>query len=280
MRSKPRFIKAFILLNIILLFSEAYAAKREVLYSSSNATFGPIWVFDDENGRRCLSFIPPEAPRFLQTCMYKNKPEQLIFNYAKMVLASLYVNPNPQKILILGLGGATIPKTLNKLVPNARIDIAEINPEIKQIAEKYFAFSTNENMHVFIKDGYDFIKTSAPNTYDLIIIDAYGKDHIPPSFLTVDFVKYIKNALSPSGVVAINTILNKEYYETVLRIYKSVFDKDLFDLNAENCKVILARNGALPSFDKIKKESSNWNDRFNALNVKTSWLINMFTKNQ
>ena len=45
-----------------------------------------------------------------------------------MMLGALLLNPDPHSILIIGLGGGTLPRTLEKLLPQADIDVVEIDP--------------------------------------------------------------------------------------------------------------------------------------------------------
>src|SRR5262245_53969623 len=74
---------------------------------------------------RCMLF---RARRGLgrESCMLMTDPDKLVFDYAPMMLSSLFLNPDPKKILIIGQGGGTLPMALKKLVPNAEIDVVEI----------------------------------------------------------------------------------------------------------------------------------------------------------
>ena len=62
-----------------------------------------------------------------QTCLDVNEPEKLVFSYTRMSFAGLLVNPEPERILVAGLGGGSIPMTLTDLFPDAQIDIVEID---------------------------------------------------------------------------------------------------------------------------------------------------------
>ena len=58
---------------------------------------------------------------------------------------------------MIGLGGATVAKALNILVPNARLDIVEINPAIPPIVADYFEFGETHKNHIFLADGLEFV---------------------------------------------------------------------------------------------------------------------------
>ena len=56
-------------------------------------------------------------------------------NYPQMMLGALFVNPAPQSVLIIGLGGGTIPRALRELLPETRIDVVEIDPAVVRVAQ-------------------------------------------------------------------------------------------------------------------------------------------------
>ena len=114
MALKLRSVVFFIgLLTCSVLAAETLHEERS-LYRDITVT--------QEGDRRCLVFNVHRGDRN-QTCMNTVSPERLVFEYAKMTFAGLLLNPNPQKILIAGLGGGSLPSTLAKLYPDAEIDV-------------------------------------------------------------------------------------------------------------------------------------------------------------
>ena len=78
---------------------------------------------DEKDGAtRCLCFTRLCAIG-RQTCIDLKQPDRLVFEYTRMMLGALYLKPEPHSILIIGLGGGTLPRTLEKLLPNADIDV-------------------------------------------------------------------------------------------------------------------------------------------------------------
>src|SRR5205823_13151460 len=80
-------------------------AGIEVLHRE-RSLYRNIFVYE-EDGLRCMSFGRTTVAR--QSCVSLGEPAKLVFNYARMMMAALYLNPAPQRILILGLGGGTLP---------------------------------------------------------------------------------------------------------------------------------------------------------------------------
>jgi hypothetical protein len=48
------------------------------------------------------------------------QPDRLVFEYTQMMLGALFLKAEPHSILIIGLGGGTLPRTLEKLLPGRR----------------------------------------------------------------------------------------------------------------------------------------------------------------
>ena len=87
-----------------------------------------------ENGDvRCMCFTR-HCRVGRQSCMDMRHPDRIVMNYPQMMLGALFVNPAPRSVLIIGLGGGTIPRALRELLPEARIDVVEIDPAVVRVA--------------------------------------------------------------------------------------------------------------------------------------------------
>ncbi len=118
-------------------------------------------------------------------------------------LPSLYKNP---KVMMIGLGGGTIPYQLTRLYKKISIDVVEINKNIAELS-KVFLKTKLKNVNVIINDGSKYVKRET-NAYDILILDAYDGDHIPEIFLHNEFIKDAFNSLKKNGIMAINYALN------------------------------------------------------------------------
>src|SRR3546814_18959552 len=93
-----------------------------------------------------------------QTCMDLKQPGNLVFSYTRMMIGSLYAKPDPKTILIVGLGGATLQKTLARLLPDAVIDTVEIDPAVGNVAQAYFCYQPGPRQRLFVEDGRAYIE--------------------------------------------------------------------------------------------------------------------------
>lgn len=231
-----------------------------------------IWVYE-QNNQRCLSFSKP-SNGMNQTCINLKNTKEIVFSYQKMVLGALYLNANPRRILMIGLGGGTIATALSSLLPNAQIDIVEINSKILEIAEKYFEFKHNERIRLFIDDGFKFVTSKSHGKYDLIIVDAFTEEYVPQSFISHEFVMSLKEILNDNGVIAVNTFVNSQYKKVEEKLYYEVFGQ-FYDMIYRN-RIIMV--GPILSKDKLEHNADILNEKFIALNIDKQFLLERFNK--
>jgi spermidine synthase len=232
---------------------------------------GNIWVYEYE-GERCLAFsLPIISPR--QTCMNLKDNRKIIFEYQKFALSSLFVNPDPKKVLIVGLGGGLLANTLHYLLPNSQIDVVEIDEKVIEIASRYFNLTINDQLKVFHDDGVHFIRNSTAS-YDLIILDAFDEEYIPQSFLTDSFVVSVKRILNHDGVIVVNTFSKSKYASLENSLYEKQFG-DFYSLESHN-RVIVA--GKILQTDEIKKNSHKFDKIFSQLGIENNALLEKFIK--
>ncbi|MFK7864247.1 MAG: spermidine synthase [Pseudohongiellaceae bacterium] len=207
-----------------------------------------------QNGdRRCLLFNVHRGDRN-QTCMYVSEPDRLVFDYTRMSFAGLLLKPDPQKILIIGLGGGSLPLTFNDLFPEAQIDTVEIDDAVVRVAEQFFFFEERDNMKVFIDDGRPFIKRASirRQKYDYIILDAFSGDYIPEHMLTQEFLEEVKSILTDDGVLVANTFSTSRLYDHESVTYQRVFGEFFnFRLPTSGNRIIIAQLGELPAQESL-----------------------------
>jgi hypothetical protein len=116
-----------------------------------------------------------------------------------MPLPGLYTKP---RILLIGLGGGTIPRQIAAFYKDASIDAVEIDAGIAELATKHFDMG---NAKIIVADGAEFVK-KADSHYDLIILDAFKGSKVPEAFMSNEFYEDAYNILSKEGLLAINSM--------------------------------------------------------------------------
>jgi spermidine synthase len=197
-------------------------ADEKVLYEKPSA-FGTIVVTEDENGLRVLRF-GQRGPR--QSVVRPGDPDYLALPYARVAFTGLALCEEPRRILVVGLGGGTLPMFLHKHYPEATIDAVDIDPGVVDVAKKFFGFSEDEFMHAYVGDGRQFIEQFR-QPYDAIFLDAYGGDSVPAHLTTQEFLRAVRRVLRPDGVVVGNVWArhSNPLYDSMVRTYQEVFDE-------------------------------------------------------
>jgi len=206
-------------------------------------------VVKEERGRRCLLFTVKRGDRN-QTCLDLKNPKRLVFPYVRMTLGGLLLNPEPDNILIIGLGGGSIPIALNEMYPAAHIDVVEIDEAVVKVAERFFNFAENDKLKVHVADGRVFTKRAGlrGKKYDLIILDAFTGDYIPEHLMTKEYLQETHALLDRSGILVANTFSTSDLYDHESVTYSEVFGS-FFNFKMPNTanRVVIASLDPLPS---------------------------------
>lgn len=267
-------IKKLISISLIisLYIFHSVTFGETILYQTSNQ-FGRMAVVENGN-ERCLIF---GNGNITQSCILLDVPDRLRFDYTKMILGALYLNPTPKKILMIGLGGGSLARAIKSILPQAKFEIVEINPALPRVAQKYFMFEEGKNIKVIVEDGVEFINKSKPNIYDLIILDGFGEDYIPPDFLTKEFVEKAKKSLTARGIIAVNTFVRSKFHDTENELYQGAFGS-YYNLVSEGNRIILVKKDGLPNKETIEKNAEKWAFSFIFLGIDKNWLLEKFAK--
>lgn len=154
---------------------------------------------------RCMTF---DRRNLFQSCMQKDDPNALALEYTRGLLAGLRLLERPPKnILLIGMGGGSIPKAVMQHWPDVQLDVVELDQAVVQVAKDWFALAPNAQLTITVQDARAFVRQRIRQGqhYDFIMLDAFDQDYIPEHLLTVEFLQQIRQLLGPGGVVAANT---------------------------------------------------------------------------
>lgn len=236
------FLRAALCLLVVL--AALARADERVLYEKPSA-FGTIVVTEDEYGVRVLRF-GLRGPR--QSVGKPGDPDYLALPYARVAFTGLALCEEPRRILVVGLGGGTLPLFLRKYYPGATIDAVDIDPAVVDVAKRFFGFSEDEFMRAHVGDGRQFIEQFR-QPYDAIFLDAFGGSSVPAHLTTQEFLQAVRRAVKPDGVVVGNVWAryHNPLYDSMVRTYQEVFE-ELFVLTVQDAGniILLALPRRLP----------------------------------
>jgi len=181
--------------------------------------------------------------------MHLENPYIIIFDYMRLQLLCLLWNPEPERILIIGLGIGILPKIFNHLSPNTLIDIVEIDSAIVDLARKYFEFRENNLIRVYVNDGRHFIEKQRSNQYDVIIIDVFTVNGpIPHTLRTLECLGEYLRILKPTGLVLANFLYEQE--SRYRKTFASALFKHIYQGIAKNNYILIGLNEKAKVFDQ------------------------------
>ncbi len=197
-------------------------ADEKVIFEKPSP-YNLIVVTEDEQGLRTLRF---ERHGVRQSVVKVGDPDHLELPYARAMFVGLAFCEDPGRVLIVGLGGGTLPGFLHKHYPNTLIDVVDIDPGVVEAAKLFFGFREDRTLRAHVADGRRFIEQSR-TPYDIIFLDAFGTENIPYHLATQEFLRGVRRALSPRGIVVANVWSrgSNMLYDSMVRTYQEVFEE-------------------------------------------------------
>lgn len=220
-------------------------AAQTVIHQRSSR-FGSIIVTEDRHGLRTLLFAMDGAR---QSVVKPGDPEHLELPYARVAVAGLALCGEPRRMLVVGLGGGTLPGFLRRHYPDAAIDVVEIDADVVDVAQRYFGFREDRLMRVHVGDGREFIERIRQPVYDVVFLDAFGSHSVPRHLTTHEFLLAVRATLMPGGVAVGNVWKRAQnpLYDAMVRTYAEVFDElFMLDVASDVNMILLALPRAQP----------------------------------
>ena len=159
----------------------------------------------EKDGIRYLHF----GSSWVQGAMRINRPWNLELEYTREMMASLLLRKEsrwPRKILLIGLGAASLTKFLYRYRPDAHLTIVEIEPDVVAAARHFFKLPEDDKrIHMIIGDGAEFV-LSTNKKFDLILVDGFNEHAHPGQLNSLPFYQACRSRLSDQGIMAVNLL--------------------------------------------------------------------------
>ncbi len=168
-----------------------------------------------------------------QSAMSLHHTAVLVLEYTQTMMACLLFNPQPHRILLLGLGGGSLAKFLLQHFPGGSIDAVEPARDVVEVARSHFDLPANPSLKVHINDAVSFMGDASgePHSYDLIFVDVYDAHGMVPGVVQTDFLAAAQTRLSEAGVLVLNLSRpQRDLYRQALRNLRRCFPGRLYRL--------------------------------------------------
>jgi spermidine synthase len=195
-------------------------------------------------------------------------PTRHVLEYTAVMCLALGYVAEPRNILVIGLGGATLTKSLTLALPEARIVSVEFDPVVVDVARGSFDFAPEERTPVVIQDARRYL-SDTDERFDLVFLDAYHGDYIPFHLMTREFLSLVKSRLAPGGAVCANTWSRSALYYRESATYGAVFGRfdHYFGERSTNRIIIACGDGPPPDRATLAARMQAAKDRYDLPDV-------------
>lgn len=154
----------------------------------------------DEDGLRCLRFGSEER----QSCVDLSQPQALQLAYTRWMATALLLHPQPQRFLVVGLGGGALPHFLLHHFPQAHITVVEKEQLVIDLAHGYFHLPLTPRLDIRHQEALRFARTEPPGNFEVAFLDIFGPGAMAPALFEAELHRLLLHQLSDDGILAIN----------------------------------------------------------------------------
>jgi len=159
----------------------------------------------------------------VQSSMKIDDPHDLVLSYTRAMMAFLLFRPDPEHVLMIGLGGGSLAKFIHKHLPATRVTVVEIEARVVAIARQYFHVPPDDaRLTVETAEGGAWV-AAHPDCCDVLMVDGYDGREQVRELCTEDFYASARAALSARGVLVVNLWSSDSHYDAYLQRIERVF---------------------------------------------------------
>jgi len=203
------------------------SSKSELLKRLTDGTYDKPFI-QDCGPLRYLHFQLDSV----QSAMRHDDPDALCLAYTRKMMTFLLFNPEPRRILLLGLGGGSLAKFCYRYLPKASITVLEIDPNVMALRDEFQVPPDDQRFRVVQGDGVAYIaKLTAKE--DVILVDACDRDGLSPNLAAPDLYTNLRRRLAVGGVLVMNICGEDIEVESHVARIRGVFGERIVSLPAK-----------------------------------------------
>ena len=182
----------------------------------------PIDILE-EAGVRYLHF----GSDWIQGAMRIARPWALELDYTREMMAALLLRPQPdwpRRVLLIGLGAASLTKFLYRHRPQAQLTVVEIEPAVVAAAYRFFKLPDDpQRIRIVVADGVAWLAASAAR-FDLILVDGFDAEARPGALDTPPFYRACRAHLDEGGLLSVNLLGGRRGFKASVGRIRRAFD--------------------------------------------------------
>jgi spermidine synthase len=163
---------------------------------------------------------------WIQGAMRISRPNALELAYTQEMMAGLLLRdpPWPRNALLIGLGAGSLTKFLYHRLPETKITVVEIDPQVEIIARLYFKLPDDPlRLCVAIGDGVRFMLRDGER-YDYILVDGFDKNGKAGALDTQAFYQACRARLTSEGLLSVNLLGRRRGFTASKERIAAAFD--------------------------------------------------------
>ncbi len=251
----------------LVVWSRSARQTLGVLEHEETSAYSTIRVRRDGDVR-LLTFVRDDGRELVQSRVDLTAPQTLASPYARSMFASYLYQPQPRRVLVVGLGGGAMVRFLAHHAPGVRVDAVEIDPVVVRLADQYFGVRSGGNVRVVTADAVAFIE-AIDEPYDVIFMDAFLRPSgdtdgtgVPTRLKTVAFLGRVKAALAPGGVVAFNINQHAGVADDIAAVSEVFGPVAIYGAAPADNDVVIAMSGAMAADADLTARTGALDQRF------------------
>jgi len=239
-------------LSVFLLAAATLAGAEQDYVESFDSLYNSLTV--EKRGTVVELRARSRGRQALESAVDLGDPLKLVVNYTRTLYAALFFQPKPERVLMIGLGGAGFHRLFAAAYPQSLLQTVELDPQVLELCRTHLGFQPTAQTPVALMDGRMFVKRDT-GKWDWLILDAFRGGFVPPHLKTEEFYRECAARLSERGVFVSNLHSGNELYFSDLKTICAVFPQVVLFATANSGNVIaFAVNYRKP----VVTDPANW----------------------
>ncbi len=186
----------------------------------------------------------------LESAVDVDHPLELQVAYTRTLFGALFIQPKPERVLMIGLGGAGFHRVFAEVFPDSLLQTVELDPKVFELCQTHLDFKPTARTPVTLMDGRMFVKRDK-SRWDWLVLDAFRGGYVPPHLKTEEFYRECAARLTDRGVFVTNLHSGNRLYAADLKTIQKVFPQVvLFSTENRGNVIACAVNYRAPSIER------------------------------
>jgi hypothetical protein len=145
----------------------------------------------------------------LQSHVDLHDPTRLVFDYVRRigdVLDAVAPAGQPVRVVHVGGGGLTLPRYVVATRPGSHQVVLEPDADLVELVRRELPLPRRSGIRIRPVDGATGLPTLRESAADVVVLDAYDGDRMPPELVTLEQCAQLRRVLGEQGLLVANVV--------------------------------------------------------------------------